>query len=320
MKALVIAVWIGPLPGWFALWLRSAAGNPALRFLLLTDQHVAGPLPANVNIAATDLATLSDTFSARLGFSVALDQPYKLCDFKPLYWMLAPRLDDCDYWGFCDLDVIWGDLSPLLARTLGPFDAVLGEGHLRLFRNDEPCRELYRHPAVPFDWRAALSSPMIMGLDEHPGINHALAGGGFRWFADPQAVADIDADFRQFRLVPQADNPRLQAFRWEDGRVWRDSWRGGAARSEEFLYIHFQKRALRTDPAALDAAAVAIDPGGIAARPAGPVTPSELARRNPWRWPNALEARILLRERWRRLRGAPLPFPATGSLAALPPK
>ena len=42
---------------------------------------------------------------------VTLDRPYKLCDFKPAYgFIFGEYLKEYDYWGHCDIDIVWGDL------------------------------------------------------------------------------------------------------------------------------------------------------------------------------------------------------------------
>lgn len=297
MRALAIAVWIGALPGWFPLWLRTAGENARIDFLVVTDQAPPDGLPGNVRFSPASLASLRELWSNRLGLNVCLEQPYKLCDFKPLYWMLADELDAYDYWGFCDLDVIWGDLSRFVAKVLGRYDAILAEGHFRLFRNNEALRSLHRHPDNPIDWREALTRPQIFGFDEHPGINRALAAGQFVWFRNSGLVADLDPGFRQLRLLPMFPNYRSQAFSWRQGRVVRDFLDGGRLKQDEFIYAHIQKRKLTVSAGCLEAAAFAIDPQGFV--PLGGINAAELPRRNPWHLPDLREARILLRE-WRR--------------------
>ncbi len=78
--------------------------------------------------------------------------------------------------------------------------------------------------------------------------------------------------------------------------------------TEEFAYIHLQKRKLAIDPAALDAPAFDIDQTGIFPREPDSGSPSALNRRNPWHWPSLGEARIALRELRRRAARRSPPF------------
>ena len=300
MKTIVIAAYIGPLPALMPLWLRSAGHNRAIDFLVVSDQPTPPDLPANVRFLKADLANLRTRWSAMTGFEVALTTPYKLNDFKPLYWALCDDLERYDYWGYCDLDVLFGDLSLVTEGRLGRYDMILSEGHLRLLRNDERTRNAWRAIAAPRRWQHILADPANFGMDEHHGINRVFAEPGRSWFADPSLVADIDPGFRQLRLLPQFSNHRRQGFCWDEGKVLRESLVRGQAVMEEFAYIHLQKRKLALDPAVLDAPAFNIDQTGIFPREPDSGSPSALGRRNPWFWPSPGEARITFRELRRR--------------------
>lgn len=308
MKALVICAYIGPLPNWFALWLRSAGANPSVDFQVLSDQPAPASLPGNVRFVPTSLAALRDAFSELAGFPVALETPYKLNDFKPLFWNVAQEIEAYDYWGYCDLDVVFGDLSRLLEPTLGRFDMVLSEGHLRFLRNDESTRLAWRDIAMPRGWRDILGDPANFGMDEHHGINRVFGEKGRTWFSNSSLVADLDPGFRQLRLLPAMRNYRLQAFYWENGRILREFVGPDGVGRDEFVYAHLQKRRMRLDSACLTAAAVDIGPDAFTPRESGQTGAEAIARRNPWHLPDAGEARILLREVRRRLTGRSTPF------------
>lgn len=306
MKALVIAAYMGPLPPLLPLWLRSAACNPGLDFLLVSDQTPPSDLPANLQFASRSLVELQHHWSEVTGIDVALAHPYKLNDFKPLYWTLAPDLDRYDYWAYCDLDVIFGDLVGGLGLRLGRYAMVLSEGHLRFMRNDAATREAWRRIVAPRRWQDILSDPANFGMDEHHGINRVFADPARSWFADPARVADIHPSFRQLRRLSHLPNAKHQAFYWQGGRVYREFVADGRTVREEYLYIHLQKRSLPVDPACIRAEAFNIDAGGIVPRQAGDGSPKAIARRNPWHFPSLAEARIQLRQwRARMLRTTP---------------
>lgn len=308
MKVLVITVYIGPLPNLMPLWLRSAGANPKIDFLVVTDQPVPAQVPTNVRFQRSDLATLRHTFAKQLDFAPTLDRPYKLCDFKPLFWMLADNLEDYEYWGFCDLDLIFGDLGRLIADRLGRYDAIGSDGHFRLFRNSQFGQHCWQLVDYSFSWRQALGQPAIFGLDEHQGINQVLADEKYSWFTDPGLVADIDPGFRQLRLLPQFSNFRCQGFYWNNGAIFREAWIGGRRHLHEFAYIHLQKRRLEIEPAAAAAPAFDIDSDAIRPRPVTAGSKDAIAARNPWQWPNVAEARIMARQWRRKLTGWHSPF------------
>lgn len=310
MKAIIISAYVGPLPLWFPLWARSAGCNPEVDFLIVSDQPVPEGLPANVAFRHATLAQLQHHWSEHCRIEVALESPYKLNDFKPLFWTLAPDIARYDYWGFCDLDLLFGDLTPIVDGLCGRYDMILSEGHLRFLRTGPVSQQAWQEIATPRTWRDILTDPVTFGMDEHRGINRVFASGVRSWFADPGMIADIHPHFRQFRRLAHLPNDRVQAFYWEDGRVYREFFRSGAYGREELLYIHFQKRRMAADPALVAAPAIDIGPHGFTLRDSTCTAKADLLRRNSPHFPDLRESGLLLRELRRRLTGKAPPFPA----------
>lgn len=308
MKVIVITVYIGPLPSLMPLWLKSAGANSKIDFLVVTNQPTPVDVPANVRFQQADLASLRDHWSDQTGIQVALETPYKLNDFKPLFWSLPDNIGTYDYWGYCDLDVIFGNLDLVLRGRLGRYDMLLSEGHLRLLRNDERTREAWQAVSTPRAWPDILTDPANFGMDEHHGINRIFRQSGRSWFADSGLVADIDPGFRQLRLLPQFSNFRCQGFYWNNGAIFREAWIGGRRHLHEFAYIHLQKRRLEIEPAAAAAPAFDIDSDAIRPRPVTAGSKDAIAARNPWQWPNMAETRIMARQWRRKLTGWHSPF------------
>ena len=49
--------------------------------------------------------------------NINLRSPYKLCDLKPAYgYIFNNLLKDFDYWGYSDLDLLFGNLDELLKK------------------------------------------------------------------------------------------------------------------------------------------------------------------------------------------------------------
>ena len=56
---------------------------------------------------------------AKYDFSINLPSPYKLCDFKPAYGEIFNEfISSFDYWGYCDVDLIWGNIRKFLSNDL----------------------------------------------------------------------------------------------------------------------------------------------------------------------------------------------------------
>ena len=264
-RIVIVVVYFGDLPPYFDLWLRSCGENPGFHWVVYTDAKFSGrKAPGNVSFRATTLQAVLETFSAELGFAARADSPYKLCDFRPLYWTLLQQDgENFDFWGHCDLDVIFGDLQKFISPDiLEQHDKVFSVGHLTLYRNCETANQMFRREHPEVDWRAILRDPRHRGFDEHLGVNRIWRAQGGRVFEREGWVADIDPAVERFELVASGRNYRRQLFFSDRGLLFRGYESGGRWRSDEFMYIHFQKRRMLC-MTATEMVRFAIAPGGF---------------------------------------------------------
>ncbi|MFM7108192.1 MAG: DUF6625 family protein [Planctomycetaceae bacterium] len=247
-RVALVVVWRGPFPSYFDLFLASCAANPEITWLILGDHADHAAAPANVRFLPLSVDDMNRRIRDALGVETRITWTYKYCDLKPMYGLLfADHLRDFTHWGHCDLDIIWGRFADFLTDDL--FDRhprVQEKGHLAIFRNDDEGSRLFMLEAPGIvDWRTVLAHEnYYFFFDESAGINRILEHHGVPR-APVAPVADVLAPPARFRLYGHA-NHRLQAFFWNDGRVFRDFVDDATGRigRDEFLYIHLQKRRL----------------------------------------------------------------------------
>ena len=224
------------------MWLESCRWNPQFDFLLVTDNHVES-LPDNVKLLRTDLISLKNRVSVKLRSDIVLNSPYKLCDYKPSYGlMFEDELKGYDFWGHCDMDLIWGNLSKFLNKNLfDSYDKIYRLGHLSLYRNNYKCNTafLLPHPnGKDFKSVAATDRPCI--FDELNGIGKILEANNFKVYNKEEAA---DITFKRYRMTLAADNNyNHQIFMIRNGGCYRIAFDGGRLIEDEFPYIHMQKR------------------------------------------------------------------------------
>ena len=65
-------------------------------------------------------------------FSICLESPYKLCDYRPTYGLaLSKWIGTYDFWGYCDLDMLFGDLRKYFSdEILSKVDRCYVNGHI----------------------------------------------------------------------------------------------------------------------------------------------------------------------------------------------
>lgn len=282
--ALLILPYFGPLPNYADLFFRTCAANPTVNWLLVTDQSVdASRLPENVAVKRTTFSALKRGIDAAVGFETALNSPYKLCDFRPAYGQIF--LDDIagfDLWGHCDLDILLGDVRRFLTpEILTGYAKVLIHGHFSLYRNSEEVNRYFLLETPDVSFRRAATTAGPVAFDEFGGIKRILEHHRIPVFRDDRMLADIDQHV--YRLIAECPpNHRYQCFYWEDGRVMRRYWEGGHLGTQEYLYIHLQKRRMQPPPPDLHRArGWFIRPRDFVVKDFDPTSPAELSRMNP---------------------------------------
>ena len=233
----------GVRPPYFRLVVRSMAANPDVSWLLLTDRPVP-EAPPNVVVRLCRFEDLAARIRGCFEFPVSLERPYKLCDFRPAFGeIFAAELAGYDFWGHCDLDVVFGRIRDHLPAAAFAADKVLFSGNFSLYRNTPEAAGWYRHPVGRVDYRDALTTPAAMHFDEWAGIRYIVEDLGVpAWQQD--VVFDIS--FRRYRTraeAPPGRDPRRYA--WEDGEVCEYRLEQGRVVRRTGLLIHLQKRVLR---------------------------------------------------------------------------
>ena len=192
----LVQVYVGPLPSYYPLFLSSCRFSPDVRFSIVSDREPPPHVPSNVTWVRWTLDEIRARLGQAVGTEVALEDGYKLCDFKPTFGRAFPDLiGDADYWGYIDPDVIVGDISGALAPALADRPDVLSTredawltGALCLYRNTETVNALFlRAPSVPDVYR----TPRCVRFAE-------LCG---RWRVAPGSLDDLVANGQQASMT-----------------------------------------------------------------------------------------------------------------------
>lgn len=272
--------YFGRWPFWMPFFLESCRHNPDIDWLFFSDCGAPDNLPVNVVVESMTFADYCQLVSERLGISFNPRSAYKLCDIKPaLGYIHADRLDGFDFWGFSDIDLIYGNLRAYFsAERLARFDLLSTHerrisGHLCLLRNSTRMREAFMR--VP-DWQRAFQQTEHLAFDE--GAFSRLFIRHKNW---PEVLRRLLDLFNPWRRRSEF----LEAFSTPNGRVhWLDGgfdfparwiWSRGRLTNEqdgerEFPYFHFI--AWKGDAWPLHPAESLIQPGYLVSRAAWSIT------------------------------------------------
>lgn len=167
---LLFSPWFGPWPEWINFFVESCRWNPSIDWVIHTDQDPPDNRAPNVLFEKIDLSSFTRLLRERLGLKPDNIAAYKLCDFKPTYGLVfEERLAGYKWFGYCDMDVIFGQVDDFVAKSHSSnFDVVSADpdmlaGHLTIFRNKPAAK---RYFARIRRWRSRLEEAGYTGMDE----------------------------------------------------------------------------------------------------------------------------------------------------------
>src|SRR6266542_235207 len=119
MKTTILIPYLGKSPLGFDHFAFSASFVTGADFLFLTDDlSGASPYP-NFRIIPFSISEFNALAKGAIGCELGSNHPMKICDFRPAFGLIfAHLLRDSDFWGYCDVDVLFGNISPYLATAL----------------------------------------------------------------------------------------------------------------------------------------------------------------------------------------------------------
>jgi len=244
MNICFIVCWFGRLPGYFPVWIKSCSYNTGFDYLLFTDADIDTVLPQNIKVIKFEKNELQNRINTVVFGKASLKYAYRVCDFRPMYGALfAKELHEYDYWGYCDIDVVFGKINTFLNRNDFQKDAIFNGGHFTLIKNINRMNNLYKEKGSLFDYKTVAQKEAIFAFDETTGIqriakcNYIDARYGIPYI-------ETESKYTQLRSRMDVINPDKQLFYWEKGILYRAKIENGERHYQEIAYIHLQKREL----------------------------------------------------------------------------
>lgn len=249
MKIAFILPYFGEFPNYFSLFLKSCKYNSTIDWLLFTDNKTRYNYPDNVKIYMMSYTNMKEYIQSFYNYEVCLNTKYSICAFRAAYGELFhDYLEGYDFWGFCDCDLIWGNLRGMITdEILNKYDKISWRGHMTLFRNNEYVNSIYKNTLenIP-SYKECITSKLSYYLNEEVGLNYLFKDVGIP-VCEYLKFADFKIRIYNFEMMYSFDgeclNAKYQVFVWCKGRLFRkyiDEF--GSVNEDEFLYIHFLKR------------------------------------------------------------------------------
>lgn len=259
-KIAMILPYFGKLPNYFDLWLKSAGYNSTIDWLVYTDDRREFDFPANVHVRYLTWEKMKDRFQSKFDFKIALDTPYKMCDFKPSYGeVFYEDLNAYDFWGYCDPDCIWGNIRKFVTDDiLEKYDRIMIHGHWSIYRNRSDVNTWYKTLEPTMLYRQVFTTSESKTFDEGApmrssnNINNMLHENGIPMYWDylfddvwpkhnnfisKRAIDYVAAngDFKDFKQIKVG-------YHYANGTTLGLVLIDGKIHEYETMYVHLQKR------------------------------------------------------------------------------
>lgn len=264
-KIALIIPYFGKFKNYFPLFLMSCKNNPTINWLVFTDSNDNYEWPQNVKCIKMSFWDFRDIVQQNFEFSISLDSPYKLCDYKPAYGeILQDYLKEYDFWGHCDCDMIFGDIREFISDdTLLHYTKIFSRGHLTIYKNDEDTNSFYR-TQKEIDYKKVYTSLQSYSFDEWPGLSKVWERLG-KGFYDEMPFDDIIVNLTGFFPTKKIGKKEIGGpyhlhnidlskkykvmkniiYKYIDGKLYRIWCSNKNIYQEEVLYVHLQKRDMK---------------------------------------------------------------------------
>lgn len=238
----LIIPYFGKFDNIFPLWLKSCEVNNSIDFIIITDIKNKFEHPENVKFVKCSFSELKQKIQNLYDFRISLESPYRLCNFRPAYGEIFNDLiKNYDYWGFCDIDLIWGNLRALLPQE-AIYDKIGTFGHLTMIKNTLENNRLYRYKEA---YKIAFTNNLPLFFDENT-FNKICEKHNLKIY--DLKIADLYPRFKNHYIVSERKKNviRKNIFYWDEQKgLYSIQKTDNGFKKSEYAYVHFLKRPMK---------------------------------------------------------------------------
>ena len=260
-----IVCYFGKLPRNMEIVLQTCEANSGFDWLLYTDDQTEYSYPSNVHVEYLSFSAMRQKIQEKFDFELCMDHPKKLCDFKPAYgYLFSDKLTEYEFWGYCDLDMYFGDLSKFITPDiLDQYEKIYSLGHMTLFRNTQKNNELfmipfYDHNAVIRSYKQIFQMPSGCCFDEWPmnqvNINVLTEQEKLPFYMGwpmldilPYRSYFVGSEYHGATHTWTKQDNKYHVVYYDGKHLFACYKKAGTLIQQEVLYAHLQKRTLIAD-------------------------------------------------------------------------
>ena len=251
MKSIIVIFpHFGKLPPQYKMWRASALYNTDVDFLFFTDCNVESA--KNIMVHKMTFEDFRQIVQDKFDFPIVLNRPYKICDYRPAFaYILADYIKGYDFWGWGDLDVVYGDIRHFVSdEILSHYKMISGFGHFSLYKNDEYTNTFFMKDVDGYvSYKEAFTQQRSMYFDEYE-----YKGFGDKWRGCHPDECWLEWPFDNVSKPKDSYHFNSYTRKWKqvifehiDNKLFMIHFNKGKMEKIESLYAHFQMRSFMKD-------------------------------------------------------------------------
>lgn len=238
MKKIAILIpYFGNWPEWFDVFLETCRHNKPIEWIFFTDCEVPKNRPENTIFEKMSLKSLENMVSKETGVQAEIKRPYKVCDFRPAFGEIFGKyLKDYDFWGWGDIDVVYGDLGNIFTHSnLEKYDFISVRrrrtaGALTILRNEKRINNMYKKSK---DFRRIFEGSVGYAFDESGKFKDRSVDSITDVIKRQTKTSNLNALFWDFAKTDRKIEVEDIDMYWKDGKIYR------IESGEEVYMYHF---------------------------------------------------------------------------------
>lgn len=252
-KCIIILPYFGKFNNYFNLFLKSCELNPDFNWLIFTDDKSEYNYPANIRVEYMSFSEFREIVQKKFDFKIALETPYKLCDYRPAYgYIFQEYIKEYQFWGYCDCDLIFGKISDFISDDmLKNYDKLFTVGHFSILRNTAEVNTTFMNSINGMEYfKTVYSDNNNFAFDELV-FNDIFRNTKLKFYQIDLSynISVYHYNFRITRRIPDVNRYFTEDYMptitiWDNGVLKRYyfSEDDGRLLNNEYMYIHLQHR------------------------------------------------------------------------------
>lgn len=245
-------------PEYIDFYLSSVSYNSTIDLFLFTNLNIENNYN-NVHIIKIDFESFADIIISKISKElkerkinekITITNAYKIADFRPTFGLCFQEyLKGYDFWGGCDLDIIFGDIRKFVTdNILDKYDKIFEHGHFFLIRNNRKCNYAFLEDFENC-FKGVLKIRKNSFFEEvyekpwlpHGGIN-SIFDSYHTLYKNRNIIMDISFKYKNLIDLKNSTESKQNIFEFNKGKLICYSLLDHKIISKEYFYAHFQKR------------------------------------------------------------------------------